>query len=1096
MKLKFTLPFTLLLGLIILSGLSEIRAQGVTKANISGKISSESGDGLEGATIVVVHTPSGSRYGAISRDGGAYYVPNLRVGGPYKINVSYIGYQDALSEGFFLTLGQTKRIDISLSENTNTLDEVLITSSATDVFDGNRTGQETIVDEQTINSLPTISRSIADFARYNPLVNVSEGNDGFSFSIAGQNNRYNAIYIDGSVNNDVFGLAGSGTDGGQTGAGPVSLDAIEQFQVSVAPFDVRLSGFAGGAVNAVTRSGTNDVNASAYYFLRNQNLAGKTPGDVAQDDRTRLNDFSAQTFGFRVGAPIIKDKLFFFANAEFQRDEIPEPFNFGNYNGDATESDINALVNKLNGLGYDPGTYTDNATTLDKNFFLLKLDWNINDNNKLSIRHFVNDITNLEARNSSPSGIRFENGSEYFLSTTNNTALEVNSIIGSVFSNKLQIGLKFVRDDRDVFGQEFPWVRITDGSGSIEFGGERFSTANRLDQDVITITDDFQIFSGNHTITIGTQNEIFSVGNLFIRENFGAYRYNSLSDFLGDSVAAQFDRSYSQVDNVAGDESQAIASFNGFQFGFYIQDEWQATPDFKLTGGIRLDMPVFPNDVPTNQQFNNETINAIEAAYGADALRGAATGQFIGTQLQIAPRVGFNWNLGGLQQTQIRGGLGIFNSRQPLVWFGGAYNNYGFNIGGVRLRNQVTFVPDVQNQPPGSLDLSNPQPSGQIDLFASDFKLPQVIKADLAIDQKLPGGIVATAEFLLTKYLNNIRYESLNLKPSVGNLTGTGDNRPIFNVFDAIDPTYTGIYLATNTSKGYAYNIALSLNKPFSNGFLGTLSYSYGDALTVNDGTSSQNNSQWRGYQNVDGRNEERDPARSVFSPGHRVFTSLTYRKEYGDFGATAITLTYNGQSGQLFTYTIDDNGFGGMVNDGAFNDENQFYVPTGRSDIILQDIDNGATADQQWSKLDAFINGDPHLNSKRGDYADINSSRVPFNNIMDVKIAQEFFIKMKNGKRNTLQLSLDVFNFGNLLNKNWGKIYFSPNFGNFTLVRFQGFESGTNNPIYTVDSRILDLEDPESYERADLFSGNLIDTGRLRSSRWQMQFGIRYTFN
>ncbi|MEM6804920.1 MAG: hypothetical protein AAF696_26215, partial [Bacteroidota bacterium] len=1028
--------------------------------------------------------------------GGAYYLPNLRVGGPYTLKVTYIGYEDAVYEDIYLTLGQTRRLDVKMREEATSIEDVIITSSRTDVFDGNRTGQETIIDEETINSLPTISRSIADFARFNPLVNVGESSDGFSFSIGGQNNRYNAIYIDGSVNNDVFGLAGSGTDGGQTGAGAISLDAIEQFQVSVAPFDVRLSGFAGGAVNAVTRSGTNNVDASAYYFLRNQNFAGKTPGDIEEDDRTRLNDFSAQTFGFRVGAPIIKDKLFFFANAEFQRDEIPEPFIFSNYNGSSTEDDINALIDKLNGIGYDPGTYTDNATTLDKNFFLLRLDWNINDNHKLSVPHFVNDIENLEARNSSPSGIRFQNGSEFFLSTTNNTALELNSIFGTNISNKFQVGLKFVRDDRDVFGQEFPWVRITDGTGSIEFGGERFSTANRLDQDVITITNDLQVFSGNHTVTFGTQNEIFSLGNLFIRENFGAYRYDSLSQFLNDQVASQFDRSFSQVDNVAGDESNAIAAFSGFQLGFYVQDEWQATPNFKLTAGLRLDIPVFNDDVPENISFNSETISSIEAVYGPDALRGARTGQFIGSQFQFAPRVGFNWNVGGRSMTQIRGGVGLFNSRQPLVWFGGAYNNYGFNIGGVRLRNEVLFNPDVQNQAPGNIDPANPTPSGQIDLFAEDFKLPQVLKANLAIDQKLPGGVVATAEALLTSYITNIRYESLNLRPSTETLTGTGDDRPIFNVFDPVDPTYTGIYLASNTNQGYAYNLAFSLNKAFNRGLMGTLSYSYGDAFTINDGTSSQNNSQWRNYQNVEGRNEERDPARSTFAPGHRVFGSLTYRKEYAGFGATALTLSYNGQSGQLFTYTIDDNGFGGMVNDGAFNDENQFYIPRDANDIILQDISGGATAAEQWEKLNAFISGDPHLSEMRGEYADINSSRVPFNNIFDVKLVQEFFIKTASGKRNTLQLSLDIFNFGNLISKNWGKIFNAPSFGNFTLVRFQGFEDNTNNPIYTLDNRILGLENPEDYDAKELFNGNLIDTGRLRSSRYQMQFGVRYIFN
>lgn len=1080
----------LLLLTIILGLATTMHGQGFTTASMNGTIIDGSGNPLVGATVLAVHTPSGTKYGNISNGSGIYRIPNMRIGGPYTVTVSYVGYQKTEQTDIYLTLGQTFRQNIQLFEEAVNLEEIEITSSRSDVFDGNKTGQETVVTEEDINSLPTISRSIADFVRVNPLVSVSEGNDGFSFSIGGQNNRYNAIYIDGSVNNDVFGLAGNGTDGGQTGASPISIDAIEQFQVSVAPFDVRLSGFAGGAVNTVTRSGTNNVEASAYYFLRNKNLAGKTPVfDEDNSDRTQLNDFSAQTFGFRVGGPIIKDKLFFFVNAEFQRDEIPEPFDFANYNGDATQTEIDALRARLSEYGYDPGTFTENATTLDKNFVLLKLDYNISQNHKISVRHFINDIKNLEARNSSASFLGFQNGSESFPSVTNNSTFELNSLFGSNFSNKFKVGFKSVRDDRDVFGTDFPYVRITDGDGSLEFGGERFSTANRLDTDVLTISDDFQIFTGKHSITIGTQNELYSVGNLFIRENFGAYRYDSLSQFLDGLPATRYDRSYSQVDNVAGDESDAIAQFSGFNLGFFVQDEFEVNEDFKLTAGIRADIQGVNTDVPINNEFNTETIPLIETA-GYD-LRGAKTGEFIKTQVQIAPRIGFNWNVNGRNETQVRGGAGVFNSRQPLVWFGGAFNNYGYNIGGTRRFDEVVFNPDVQSQVPGDIDLNNLTPAGQIDLFDSDFRLPQVIKADLAVDQKLPGGLVATVEGLFTRYLNNIRYESLNLKPSTENLTGTGDTRPIFNVFDAVDDTYTGIYLGTNTNKGYAYNIALSLSKPIKKeGLGGSISYSYGDSYTVNDGTSSQNNSQWRGYQNVNGRNLEGDAQRSTFAAGHRVFGSATFRKEYAGFGATAITLTYNGQSGGAYSYAIRTNGFGGMVNDGAFNNAELFYVPMDRNDIVLADIDGGQTADEQWTLLNDYIENSSYLSGRRGEYTERNSNRVPFTHIFDLKVAQDLFVTT-GSKRNTLQLTLDIFNFGNmvggLLNQEWGRIYRNGSFGSVTPVNFVGFDGETKTPVYNVNSYILDEETP--------WEGNFIDTGSLRSSRWQMQVGIRYIF-
>ncbi|MEM9932268.1 MAG: TonB-dependent receptor [Bacteroidota bacterium] len=713
----------------------------------------------------------------------------------------------------------------------------------------------------------------------------------------------------------------------------------------------------------------------------------------------------------------------------------------------------------------------------------------------MAIRHLCNDIENLEARSSTPSTIRFQNGSEFFPSTTHNTTLEVNSVFSDKISNQFRTSMKFVRDDRDVDGDPFPFVRIDETGGRIEFWGERFSTANRLDQDVFTITNDLNIFLGKHSLTIGTQNEFFSVGNLFIRENFGYYQYDSLSQFLNDIPARQFDRTFSQVDNVAGDESGAIAEYSGFNLGFYVQDEWQATNDFKLTLGLRLDIPGVITDVPVNEEFNTETAREIEAAYGAGMLEGARTGQNIKTQLQFAPRLGFNWDVGGKSMTQVRGGIGVFNSRMPGVWFGGAYNNYGLNIAGVRLRNQVVFNPDVTAQEPGDIDPNNPVPGGQIDLFAEDFNLPQVLKANVAVDQKLPWGLIGTVELLFTKNINNIFYKSLNLRPSTERLTGTGDDRPIFNVFDEIDPTYTGIFLGTNTNKGYAYNAAFSLNKSFENGFFATLSYTFGDAFSLNDGTSSQNNSQWRGYTNVEGRNFERDVARSTFSPGHRVFGSTTYRKAYGGKfgGATAITLTFNGNSGTPFTYTIDDNGFGGMVNDGAFNDENQFYVPNNANDIFLEDP-------AQWEKLNAFIEGNDHLNGLRGEYAEVNGDRAPFISIFDLKIAQEVFLNMGNGKRNTLEFTLDIFNFANLLNNEWGKVFFAPNFGNFNVVQFEGFLDGTSKPTYSL-ARNLDALTAEQLRNLDLrefFTDerNLVDTGRIRSSRWQMQFGVRYTFN
>ncbi|MEL7342534.1 MAG: TonB-dependent receptor, partial [Bacteroidota bacterium] len=341
--------------------------------------------------------------------------------------------------------------------------------------------------------------------------------------------------------------------------------------------------------------------------------------------------------------------------------------------------------------------------------------------------------------------------------------------------------------------------------------------------------------------------------NLFIRQNFGVYEYDSLSQFLNDLPASEFYRSYSLVDGITGDGSAAAAEFSGAQFGVYVQDEWQVSSKLSLTGGLRLDIPVYFSDTPVNEDFNTNTVPMIEAA-GYD-LRGAQTGQFIGPQLLVSPRLGFNYDVNGDRSTVLRGGVGIFTSRLPLVWPGGAFNNNGRVVGGDFTTGATTgwfrdfngvFNPDWQNQPqrvsPGEGD-----PSGQIDLFAEDFKVPQVLKVNLALDQELPGGIIATLDFIYNKTLNNVAYQNLNLKPSTENLTGTPDDRPIYDRGDEIDDQYSRIMLAYNTNQGYTYNASVSLTKPFDNGISGTVAYSYGDAFTIFDGTSSQNSSQWRG---------------------------------------------------------------------------------------------------------------------------------------------------------------------------------------------------------------------------------------------------------
>ena len=1053
--------------------------QGSTSSSMSGQVKDlNTKEGLIATDVIATHVPSGSVYGASTDSEGYFRIPGMRVGGPYKVEVTYVGYQTFVREGINLTLGQNYNLAVNLSTSSVGLEEVLVTAGG--LFDGTKTGAETVIGEDQISILPTVSRSIGDFTRLTPQSRTTEGNDGFELSFAGQNNRYNSIYIDGAVSNDVFGLAGSGTNGGQTGVSPISVDAIEQFQVNLAPFDVRQGGFGGAAINAVTRSGTNNVEGSVYAFFRNESFAGKTPTDNPDVERIKLNDFSALTTGFRIGGPIIKNKLFFFANVEIQRDETPLPFDFADYGGDSDLGAIDGLINKLNNeYGYDPGTYTENQRYLDSEKYTFKFDYNLNPKNKIALKVSHVHAANLEGVQSNFRNIRFLNSSEFFDSKTTTVSAELNTIINNKMSNNLTIGYTAVRDDRDPSGQDFPHVDIEDGGANITFGSERFSTANLLNQNVFTITNNLQLYKGNHTFTIGTHNEFYKADNLFVAFNFGAYEFSSLSDFMNNENSSFFIRNFSLVDNISGDESEAIASFNAGQFGLYFQDEIQMSDRFKLTAGLRFDLP-FYGDTPANEQFNNETIPLLEAE-GYD-LRGARTGEFISPSLQISPRVGFNLDLSGDRTTQLRGGLGLFTSRTPLVWVGGAYNNYGLNVGSALRFGDLPFDPNPQTQVPGEIDLNNVQPSGSVDLFAEDFKLPQFLKFNLALDHKINDSWTVQLDGLFNKTIQNVAYQNLNLSQQVGTLTGTPDNRPVFDRRDEVDPTYARILLGYNTTEGYAYNLSASATGQLGNNFMVYGAYSYGDSYSVFDGTSSQNSSQWRGLHAVGGRNFDQQLARSDFAGGSRFISTISKKISYGNNLATTISIFHESSQGRPYSFIYNDNG---NLNSEDSRERNLIYIPATQNDIILVE-EGGVSVADQWASLDAFISNDPYLSDNRGGYAERNSNRSVWSHILDLKLIQDVGIETANGKTHTLQLTLDIFNFTNLLNKDWGRRYFVGSFGNVELLDFEGFEDGTFNPTFSFDAGDLD-ENNELVQR--------IDDGGLQSSRWQMQVGVRYIF-
>lgn len=1110
---------------------ANVQAQGITTSTLTGRVTDQDGAPLGNVEIAITNVATGAQLQTLTRADGRFLMPALRPGGPYRIQASSIGYETTAVEDLRLALGETRSVDITLSTQAVALERIQVSGQrGTDVSGGVRT----VIDAATIQNSPTLNREIVDVARLTPQAFVSnEDDDGAAISIAGQNAEYNGLFIDGVVNNDVFGLSAQGTPGGQTGAPPISFDALEQMSIAISPFDVTQSGFTGGAINAITRSGTNQFTGSLYFQTRNASIAGKTPGpDYLFDGdtpRESLPDFTNRRFGFRLGGPIVQNKLFFFLNGELYRSETPRPFALSSYEGESRSriDEIRQIV--LEETGYDAGDFGDKASTLDDNKLLAKIDWAINDDHRMSVRHSYSHSDNIDAFASTRGRINYGNTSEVFPNTTNSSALELNSRLSSSFANRLLIGLNIVSDDRGFAGDPFPYVTIFDDNGDIRLGSEPFSTGNILEQTVFSLTNNLNWFRGDHTLTLGANFEYFDIMNLFIRQNFGDYDYDSVDDFLqsvcaggsgassycqnlGPVAPAQprsFQRGFSLVDDEIGDASGANAAFNAYQVGFYLQDDFQASDRLRLTAGIRVDVP----KITTKPRFSDDVAGTLSqvAAQGYD-LEGAQPGETPKAQPYIAPRVGFNYDLIGDQSIQMRGGLGIFTGRVPFVYPGAMYTNNGVTTGFVSRTTlpggaPVPFVANPENGLTAEDFGLDPIPSGELDMFTEDFKYPRVFRTSLGFDAQLPYGFTGTLEGQYTKSMDNIIVHNVNLKEQNATLNGP-DRRRIyyygwnsrFNSIDVgrsvIDPRYGGgIYKVGSTSEGYAYDISASLHRDFFDDALtARASYTFGDAFSLNDATSDQIVSTWRFNENVHGNNFL-ELARSDWSIGHRVVGQLTYRQEFFSNLGTTIAAIYSGEAGRPYSFLIGNNfGFSG---EGSGTSPLPF-IPENANQLTFRDYSSGGvtyTAAQQAAAFEAFIANDDYLSSRRGQYAERNAKRTPFEHVVDLRVAQELFGNFA-GRRNSIELTMDIFNFTNLLNKDWG-VRYNPGFRTVDLLRFERFAGEDDlTPIYSFRMPSLSGENDERgvEEMDEYWDRRIIDFGTY-GSRWLMQLGLRYTF-
>jgi hypothetical protein len=1071
----------------------------LTTSGLKGRVFDEKNEALPGASVVAIHTPSGTQYGVLTNVDGRFSINNMRVGGPYKITISFVGYNAQVYDNVVLSLGNVSDVNIALTPSVTNLNEVIVSAGKNDLINSERTGAAINVSNEVVATVPTISRGLRDFTKISPLANIS----GYGTSFAGANNRYNQFAIDGLVNNDVFGLTSSGTNGGQTGIEPISLDAIEEFQINIAPYDVRQGGFTGGGINAITKSGTNKYTGSLYFYGNNEKFVGKN--EPVGDTVRAYPDYKDYQAGFTVGGPIIKNKLFFFINAEIDRKVFPLGNMPGTNLSSIDTSDIRRILAVLKRVAptYDPGSWQDINNEVKSNKFLIKLNWNINDKNTLTFRHSYTYGEMIDNSRSS-TALRFYNNGQFFPSTTNSTGLELNSILGNNISNRLMLGYTRVRDDRDPLGSAFPTILINNltNNTSVTIGSEYSSVANQLDQDIYSLDDDITLFKGKHTLIFGTHNEIYSFYNLFVQNIFGSYAYKNLANFetvgtAGEVAPTYYAVSYSfdKTDNPL--QTKGAADWWAMQLGLYVQDEYQVTQDLQITGGLRIDIPVFPEKPESNRVF--------DLTYRFEDV---ATGVLPKSRIMWSPRLGFNWDALGNKTLQVRGGTGLFTGRVPFVWISNQFSNNGQLNGTYSVGSTSTSANPITN-PAGIKFVANPYGQkldtdfgkvagrGAINVVDKDLRFPQVFRTNLAADYKLPWDIIATVEGIFSKTYNNVNFINLNRGINTSYVFDGVDKRPRFTGTTSgarLNANFDEIIKFENTNKGYSYNFVVMLQKQFEKGITAQVSYTYGKSMDLNSGTSSVAYSNWRYVNNVYGLNDL-PLTRSNYDLGHRITGLVSYKIAYlKDMLSTTVSLFYNGQSGQPTSYIY----YGDLNNDGTTND--MIYIPSSIDQIKLVPITVSGKPDidvqTQWDALNAFIESDKYLSKHRGEYAERNAARMTFSHQFDLRILQDVKIKV-GSTSNKLQISLDILNIGNLINKKWGESRYLTN-QQFSLINYKAMvgttPSFTYSPsgmtgrsnIYTYDNTNAKWtwSNGKAYSVSDFFS------------RWRMQIGIRYVFN
>lgn len=1079
---SFTLAATLCAAII---PVLDAQGQGVTTGSITGIVTATNGQPVVGGTVSAVHLPSQTLYRATTRSDGKFTIPGMRVGGPYRVSARGLGFEEKSRDDIRITLGVATDLVFVLEQTATRLAPVAVTATA-GPFSSTRTGAATTVPQDALATLPTIGRTIVDFTRLTPQASGS--------SFAGQDDRMNNITVDGSFFNNSFGL--SGQPGGRTGVSPIPLDAVEQIQVNIAPFDVRQGNFVGAGVNAVTKSGTNDFSGSVYYVTRNQDFVGTKAGDLAFNPGT----FTFDQIGARLSGPVIKNKLFFFVN--YEDDELSQPGtsflpNSGSQPiaGNTTrvlKSDLDQLSAFLKtNFDYDTGPYTGWNQRTPSTRLITKFDFNANESNKFSLRYIYldsksdNPTSNSSSlgfgdRRDNPNSMSFANSGYAILENIRSTVGEWNSLIGSNKANNMIVGYTTNDESRESKGTFFPLVDILeDGVTYTSFGFEPFTPANQLRYNTFQFQDNFSIFTQRHDLTFGVAAQRYRSENVFFPGSQSVYVYESLQDFYTDArgYLANPNRTTSPVtlrrfqvryNNIPG-QTEPLQPLEVLYAGAYAQDEWRASDRLKLTFGLRADVPRFKAT-----GFTNAAANALSFRDETGATVRFQTQKLPNANLLFSPRLGVNWDVYGNRSTQVRGGTGIFTGSPAYVWISNQIGQNGI-LTGFEQRNNTTarpFNPDPNHYKPATVT-GAPATTYELNFTNPDFKFPQVWRTNLAVDQKLPYGFVGTLELLYGRDVNGIYYINANLPAAQTRFSGA-DKRPRWTS-NRINSNISNAIVLKNQDVGSSYSIGGSLERAFENGLYIKAAYNYGRSRNTVDPGSIAGGTFFNNPHSGDPNNP--GLGYSGLSQGHRSFLALSYRREYFDFGATSLSLFAERRTlgNTSYSFSGDLNGDGGFSND-------LIYIPRNTSEMNFEQFTSSGrtfTAAEQAAAWEAFIQQDDYLKAHRGQYAERGAVFLPQVLRADLRVTQELFRDIV-GRRNSLQLRLDILNVGNLINKNWGL----------------GQRLVTNQPLI---ARGADANGAARYRLRNFGSSLITKTFQQTAGIgdvYRIQLGLRYSFN